>query len=276
MICPYCRTSLPTADLRFCTSCGGDLQPAAPEAPEPAAQPAPAWAPAPGTSTPSGYGSAAGTAWEQRDRLGFGTALIETTRGVLLAPARFFEDMPTAGGIGGPLLYGVVLQYVAGVVAVLYQFLWLRLGGGGVDLRQFQGTPFEPMMEFLTGPWMIAVQLVLGPVFALMGLFVQAGICHLGLLLVGGAKQGFEATLRVVAYASAGSLLVLIPLCGQYMVGIYVLVLTIIGVSRAHGIGGGRATAGVLLPWVLCVCSFCALGLGIALLTGFSLASLHR
>lgn len=273
MICPYCRTSLPEPSPRYCTSCGGDLQVATPPA-DPTPLPAPAWTPS--SSEPESGASRPdrGTPWEQRGRLGLATALIETTKGVLLTPTRFFDAMPTTGGIGAALAYGVLLEYVATVVALLYQLVWFRLGG--VDLEQFRGTPFEGAMLFATGPWMVAIQLVLGPVFALMGMFVRAGICHLGLLLVGGAKQGFEATLRVVCYSAAGTLMLLIPLCGQYAAGLYVLVLMIIGVSRAHGIGGGRATAGVLLPLVLVFCLCCAAGAGIALLAGFSAASLHR
>ena len=42
MICPYCKSTLPPAPERFCTSCGGDLQaaPALPSAP-PASPPPP-------------------------------------------------------------------------------------------------------------------------------------------------------------------------------------------------------------------------------------------
>jgi hypothetical protein len=275
MTCPYCSTFLPEPTPRYCTSCGGDLQPATPAAdPAPAALPAPAWTPASSASGAGGPRREPGTPWEQRDRLGLATALIETTKGVLLAPTRFFDAMPTTGGIGGPLAYGVLVEYVTTVVAVLYQFLWFRLRG--VDLDQFRGTPLEGAMLFATGPWMIVIQIVLGPVFAVMSMFVRAGICHLGLLLVGGAKQGFEATLRVVCYSAAGTLLLLIPLCGQYAAGIYVLVLVIIGVSRAHGIGGGRATAGVLLPLALFLCLCCAAAIAIGLMAGFSAASLHR
>ena len=44
-----------------------------------------------------------GTPWDDRARIGFIPALVETTQKVLTAPSSFFASMPVAGGIGGPL-----------------------------------------------------------------------------------------------------------------------------------------------------------------------------
>src|SRR5687768_2262196 len=117
--CPQCRQPLLDPDDRFCPHCGADLRgPAAPppesrglppEA-EPGRLPPGDWTPAalpPGASGPGG-----GTPWERRGQIGIGSALIETVQQVLTKPGAFFRSMPVTGGVGGPLLFGVIVGYV--------------------------------------------------------------------------------------------------------------------------------------------------------------------
>ena len=106
-------------------------------------------------------------------------------------------------------------------------------------------------------------QLVFGGVFAVIGMFVATGILHVVLLLLGGAQRGFEATFRVVAFAQATSVVLLVPFCGQVVggaSGLWTLVLYILGLAEAHQIGHGKAAAAALLPLVLCCCCAALLG----------------
>ena len=91
--------------------------------------------------------------------------------------------------------------------------------------------------------------------------FLGAGIVHLMLLLLGGARRGFEATFRVVCFSQATALLFVIPIflvpfCGMAVV-VWALVLYVIGLAQAHQIGHGQALAAVLLP-VVALCCCCA------------------
>jgi hypothetical protein len=45
---------------------------------------------------------------------------VETTRQVLTRPSAFFRTMPVTGGLGSPLLYGVLLGWI-GLAAAFYQ-----------------------------------------------------------------------------------------------------------------------------------------------------------
>jgi hypothetical protein len=96
--------------------------------------------------------------------------------------------------------------------------------------------------------------------FVVIGVFVAAGVLHLMLLLLGGARRDFEATFRVVSFSQATSVLFLVPFCGQLVGGIWCLVLYVLGLAEAHRIGHGKALAAVLLP-ILALCCCCA-GLG--------------
>jgi hypothetical protein len=113
---------------------------------------------------------------------------------------------------------------------------------------------------------------VLLPVGVILGLYVQAGIVHLMLLMLKGDRCGFETTFRVVAYCTGATyLLLLIPLCGQYVQGIVNLVFMIFGLAAAQEISGGKAAAAVLLPMLVCFVGAIALVaviLGLAVVAG--------
>jgi hypothetical protein len=191
--------------------------------------------------------------WEERERLGAVQAFVETTRLLLASPTAFFRAMPVSGGIGAPLLYGVIVGWIGVAVAAFYQALFRSIIGS--NLGALGSRPeLEAMVGFMQSWGGFAAQVVFGGVMVAIGIFVWSGILHLLLLLLGGGHRDFEATLRVVAYAQATSLFYLLPFCGSPIAFVWTLVLLVIGLAEAHGIGRGRAAAAVLAPVVLCCC----------------------
>jgi hypothetical protein len=103
-----------------------------------------------------------------------------------------------------------------------------------------------------TGIGLIGV-LILVPLLIVLGMFIGSAIIHLCLMIVGGAKQTFETTFRVVCFATGSSYpLMIVPFCGGLISGIWGLVAECIGLSRAHEIEIGRAILAILLPLVVC------------------------
>ena len=234
-LCPRCQQPLPDPPERFCPHCGAELS-------SPVVR-----------STP----------WEQRDRIGLVSALVETTQQVFTRPTEFFRAMPVTGGLGGPLLYGVIVGYVGLVAGAIYGAIFQAVAGPHLFAMPHRGE-LEKFLPYLQGGMGLVFQIVLGPLLIAAGLFISSAIPHLLLMLFGGAPRGFEATFRVRGYAEAASLLRLIPFCGTPIFVIYLLVLTIVGLSEAHGIGRGRATAAVLLPlFFLCCCCVGAIVLAV-------------
>lgn len=297
-LCPVCRNAVPDSGVGFCPNCGASVAPAeaappggavdpgaAPEAggppplpplgSSPAAPRGPADVPPPVTAPPAPGGAGAGgrrpTAWDDRDRLGLLTALVETTKDVLGSPTSFFRSMPVGGGVGSPLLYAVIVGWLGLVIAALYQAVFRSIVGSS-----FGALGDRPELAAALGfaeSWVgFLVQAVFGGLFVVVGVFIGAGVLHLMLLLLGGARRDFEATLRVVCFSQATSVVFLVPFCGQLIGGIWTLVLYVIGLSEAHEISGGKAAAAALLPLLL-VCCCCA---GAAVLFAGALASLMQ
>ena len=170
-----------------------------------------------------------------------------------MSPADFFRAMPVAAGIGAPLGYAMIVGYVGIVVASLYQAI-LRAGVGDRFASLGHEGPLGQLTPLLQGGVGFVAQIVFGPLVLLIALCVGAGIHHLVLLLLGGAKRGFEATFRVSCYSQAVSLLLLVPICGGLISFFWWLVVAIVGLAEAHGIGRGTAAIAVLAPIVLACC----------------------
>jgi hypothetical protein len=268
--CPRCQQPLPEPTPRFCPNCGLDVaagEPMAPDTPGEGASYAPpplpplppggAPPPLPGAPPPAG----GGPPWERRHQIGFAAALIETTQQVLTSPAAFFRSMPVTGGIGGPLLYGVIVAYIGQVASALYSFILQSTLGSAWQFGR--GSELEKYLPMLSSGMGLIGQLVFAPLLLTIVLFIATAITHVCLLLLGGATHGFEATFRVNAYTEATSVIRIVPVCGDLVYLIYCLVVAIIGLSEAHRISGLKAALAVLLPLIL-LCCCCGVGLMVA------------
>lgn len=195
--------------------------------------------------------------WEQRERYGLLNSLYLTTREVLFAPGRFFDRMPTHLGLVQPLLYGIALT----VVASFFDFLW-SLAGGGVQQLFARGD----LGGFVRAPVVFGIFWVLSPLVAIVQIVMWSLLFHLGLMLVGRRRLSFEATLRVVAYAHAASILSLLPFCGGGVGLIWALTVTILGLAHVHGVETWRPGVVVVLPAALLLVTS---GAVLALIVGF-------
>lgn len=203
----------------------------------------------------------AATPWEDQGRLGIATAFVETTRQVLTSPTAFFRRMAPSGKIGAALAYGVLVGLMGVVASSLYLFVFEATLGPA--LRSFDDRDMiSRLFPAMRGGFALAGQIVFAPFGIVIRLFVSAGIVHVVLLLMGGAK-GFETTLRVMAYGEAPAILCILPICGELASFPYRIVVVIIGLSEAHGVSRGAAALAVLLPLVL-TCCCCASLLGLA------------
>ncbi len=222
--------------------------PAAPQpAPEPqtAAQPPLGGLPPSAVPTPTAVDSSSGLPWETRRSENFIKALIDTIVLVLTQPAQAFSQMRREGGLLDPLLYAVIIGTIGALVTYIYSLIISLIGvlpteGGFMNVLGAGGaTSFAA--------------LIFAPVMVVIGLFIGSGIVHLCLMATGGAKRGFETTLRVLSYASGSSnVFQVVPICGGLIAAIVSLVLNCIGLARAHETDTWRAVVAVLGPLIIC------------------------
>ena len=198
-----------------------------------------------------------GLPWEHREQLGWFNALLETIQMVLLRPMEAFSIMRREGGFLDPLLYTLILGMVGAVISFFFSFGLRSFGlGRGHGLGAMFGMGATSFFMLIMMPFIIVI-------FT----FIGAGIVHLVLMLVSGANQPFETTVRVLCYGSgSANILQVIPLCGGLFATIYSIVLNCIGLARAHETDTWRAVVAVVAPVVLC----CGGGFLLALMGGLA------
>jgi hypothetical protein len=171
----------------------------------------------------------------------------ETAKLCLMQPSYAYRIMWQYGGLGSPMLHAI-----SGIaIGSFGQLLWNVPLVLVISLAGNQGQGGQ------------VFQAVAAVALGAIGLFIGAAIGHVCLMIVGGAKQGYETTFRVLAYSQgATAWLNAIP-CGALVLGIWALVLNIIGLAEAHEIPASKAALAVFLPILVCL-GIC----GIALLAG--------
>ncbi|MDR2862456.1 MAG: YIP1 family protein [Puniceicoccales bacterium] len=217
-------------------------------------------------------------AWERSAEIGAWRAFRQTIWSVLRTPAKVFSSLTTSGEIGKTLLFYIAAAFPSVILAQAAFFplqqWWLDIWNkviseySGIDLAVLQASQrmdgVPPEVASMVQSVQIGSAVVGAVIGVLAGMFILAGIDHLMLLLVRGAKRPFIVTFKVNAYVY-GSLapFTWIPLLGGLISVIWGTSLRIIGLSRAHGISARRAAAAVLIPLIAmgaCVGTMFALG----------------
>lgn len=201
---------------------------------------------APGSVLPPPSTARSGLPWEHRAQLGLVKAFTDTLIMVLTKPVEAFQIMRTEGGLVDPLLYAVIGGSFGIIINLLIMLGFGSFGGMMGGNRNPLGAMFGAGAGLIFG-------IVLCPVFIAIGVFIGAGIIHLCLMLVGGAKKSYETTFRVICFAAGSTYpICIVPFCGSYIAGLWALVAECIGLARAHETDIGRAVLAIVLPLVIC------------------------
>lgn len=203
---------------------------------------------------PPGGAAVAPLPWEDRERIGFFPALLETVKLFVTSPTEAYARARERGDYMGPLLYAVLIGWIMGIVgqlwSLLFQGAWMsmmppqfrdQMGGMG-------GMGASSAVGFVVG-------LILTPLVIVLVLFIWSGIVQLFLMMLGGLNQstsGYEGTFRTVAYAQTASLAQIIPVFGGLIALVWSIVLEVIGLVRMHRTSQGKAAGAILLPIGLC------------------------
>jgi len=181
--------------------------------------------------------------WEDRTG-GFFGDFFSTVKMVLFSPTSFFDRLPVRAGKKGPLLFGIV----CGSLGAYFQIVWWL--GFILVGNSFFPSEVELLPQNVLVIGAVAYMIVI-PLFYLVGLFLWAAIQHLFFLIVRGGGGGFQATLRVLAYAQAAQLFNVVPLIGWPVSFIWGLVIMVLGFTRVHRTGVLRVLTGMFVIPIL-------------------------
>ena len=172
----------------------------------------------------------------------------------MFSPEEFWSSVRPDGPIGDPILFSWLTTTITFVIAALPLY---ALSAFYVRVMMTETAGFPPevrkLMEGGTLPavfvgWIVGVVL-LAPLFVI----IEGGVLHLLLLITGGAKGGFSATMRAICYSAGPQLISWIPILGT-VGSVYSLVLLIWGLVRLHRAEWWRPVLSFVLVFAFCCC----------------------
>ena len=201
--------------------------------------------------------------WEEPGRPWL-SRLTDTVRLLFSGPRAAFDRMPLDSDLLKPFVFAILVGTLGTVFSMLYESLFRGLIRGMMPNATEYGRYQIPIV-------FVPFIAMFSPALVAVGVVIAAAINHVFLLLVGGAKRGFGATLRTVCYAEAAQVLQLLPGCGSLLTLVAWIVFMVVGLSSAHRISNGRAAVAIILPLILCcVCiAICVFTLGAAYFSHF-------
>lgn len=184
--------------------------------------------------------------WEARASWLDMAAFWQTSKNILFHPAATFTALDYESGIRSSLVYLLVYGSLGQIIG-RYWFTLLGIHYGILD-----GNALNNTIRF-------GSSMLLTPLLLLAIIFVAAGLIHFVLRMLFAAQRPFSATFQVVAYASgASSLFNIIPFVGRLIMPIWALVLSFVGLAKAHQTSRKRILFALLL--LLVIVGFSALG----------------
>lgn len=184
-------------------------------------------------------------------------SFVEVVREVLLDPRGFFAGLRAAGG-GSPgrqrpaVIFAIIASYISLLLLTLVDPLNRRidpfvpedsasLSGFFPFLRENQGLGIALGVLFL----------VVLPLLVWLGAYIGAAIQHLFVMLFVRDRQTFYATFPVGVYGSSAlGLFSWVPILG-YLVSLYGVYVTTVGLREMHGTTTTRALLAALVPYLI-------------------------
>lgn len=197
--------------------------------------------------------------FERRDRLGFVAGFFETVKQALIEPGRLFRNM-RVDNVKGAFLFGWLCVTIGYVANNFWNYLVGAVGRTPSSQPDVRNLPPEiaEALQPLVDQSASLLWILLAPLFAVVWLFVAAGLIHLGAMLFGAAGRGWNASFRAVCYGAAPNLIAIVPFCGAIIGGIWNIVLTIVALYFLQRTTPLRASFSVLIWYLLCC--FCVCG----------------
>lgn len=204
------------------------------------------------------------TAWERRGELGLFKGFFESWKSAITGPEAFWRSVRPDGGLGDGLLFAwicyavnIVLQIPLNAAMSGFnrpQMEQLRELTERMELPPEMRQQLESVLSLLLGSGG-TVGILIGVVILFpLGFIIWTAFIHLFALMFGAAKNGFNATARVIGYAYAPYLFGWVPCLGGLVAPIFSLILTAWGLARVQDSTTGRGAAVVITPFALCCC----------------------
>src|SRR5947209_1784033 len=146
-----------------------------PGAPPPLTPPAQVTTATPASGSTTVAAARSGLPWENRDSIGLMNAFIQTVSMILTRPTEAFTIMRTEGGLGDPLLFGVI---GGGIGIIVWTLLSALIHSLGLAAALSQQNSLDSLLGASVSGAMLIVRLIITPILIAIGLFIWTALVH--------------------------------------------------------------------------------------------------
>jgi hypothetical protein len=194
-------------------------------------------------------------------------SFFETAKLFVTAPEQAWRLTRETGDYVRPMLFGIIV----GWVGLVFNAVWSSMFGA--SWARFVPEQYRDAILARAGGGILS-QVVLGPFFVAIALFIGAAILHVCFMIVGAlvsSKSQFEGTFRLVSYSSIAHIAYVVPVVGGLAALVWRVYLMVLGAQQLHKTTQSKALLGIILPIALCcVCAvLCLVFAGAALMSAF-------
>ncbi len=159
--------------------------------------------------------------------------ILERLQAVLVSPLTVWSSVRKEEGLGNATIYVLAVAVVGAIIRWAVAMVYSPPSMPGSSMMGWSGGASPT--GFITSV-----------VFAIVWMFIAAGVLHLIARLLG-AKKGFEETFKAAAYGSTPTLLLSgLPWVGL-LLAIWAIALEALGMEQLQSMSRGRAVAAVIL-----------------------------
>lgn len=194
---------------------------------------------------------------------------------IITRPTLFFRRMPLSGGLSHPLAFALITHWLGSAAA----FLWRGMFGEGLrdvfnrffriasDVVEIDGA--DPQFQWVEAKdriihWFWGVgSVITDPFLTLASILFTSFLVYLAArIFVTPGRKGapreisYESAVRLICFGMSPSILAAIPLVGNGVASICVIIVTVIGAKEIYRISTGRAIVVALFPKLAYVAVF--------------------
>ncbi len=195
--------------------------------------------------------------FEERGDYSFWEGFFLSLKMLIFSPKSFFKKMHVNKGFKKPLIFALIIASFSILISNLYTVLGLVDTPKEQMAKMLEYFPNEQLSEVVSSipDYSFSMSLIINQVFSyFLGLLMLISVWHLGLFMIGAARNGYQATFRIICYSAIASSVNLLPLNGSYLFVLTYLwwtVLIFFGISEAHELKFRKALIATFFPIIL-------------------------
>lgn len=172
---------------------------------------------------------------------------------VLFSPKKFFDKMHINKGLIRPFLFVLAIT----IISIFFVNIYMSYGIVDTPKEQIQKLSDTSgnleILEMLDKipEYEFSIAIIFQQIFSyILMLLTVVFVWHSSLSIVGAARNGFEATFRVIAYSSAVGIIGIIPInlgFANIFVYLWWFIIVLRGIQEAHEVSRSKAITGALI-----------------------------